>query len=103
MNNPIYNLLVMTAWKEVWEYSCLLVILYPEVSPRCPQEKWPNSVENRDFWLKKAYAESLDETKSNDPQMQYSKVFEPITMANSEEQSTCGFPDENINDLHILT
>lgn len=23
-------------------------------------------------------------------------------MANSEEQSTCGFPDENINDLHCI-
>ncbi len=98
-----YESLTLIIGEEVQEYSCLLVILYPEVSPRCPQEKWPNLVENRDFWLKKAYAESLDEPKSNDPQMQYSKVFEPITMANSEEQSTCGFPDENSNDLHILT
>ena len=31
------------------------------------------------------------------------KVFKPITMANSEEQSTCDFPNENSNDLHILT
>ena len=31
------------------------------------------------------------------------KVFKPITMANLEEQSTCDFPNENSNDLHILT